>query len=108
MILKWAESKDGFIDQDFKPTKISNELASQFVHQIRSEEHAILVGTQTALNDNPSLTTRLVEGRNPVRILIDFDLKVQSFGLYFLFVHYFSFQSRKRGRRRKCKIHQNF
>jgi diaminohydroxyphosphoribosylaminopyrimidine deaminase/5-amino-6-(5-phosphoribosylamino)uracil reductase len=76
IILKWAESKDGFIDKDFKPTKISNELASQFVHQIRSEEHAILVGTQTALNDNPSLTTRLIEGRNPVRILIDFDLKV--------------------------------
>ncbi len=72
MILKWAESNDGFIDKDFKPTKISNELASQFVHQIRSEEHAILVGTQTALNDNPSLTTRLIEGRNPVRILIRF------------------------------------
>ena len=83
LILKWAESKDGFIDQDFKPTKISNELASQFVHQIRSEEHAILVGTQTALNDNPSLTTRLVEGRNPVRILIDFDLKVpRNFKIY--------------------------
>ena len=83
IILKWAESNDGFIDKDFKPTKISNELASQFVHQIRSEEHAILVGTQTALTDNPSLTTRLVEGRNPVRILIDFDLKVpQNFKIY--------------------------
>lgn len=83
IILKWAESKDGFIDKDFKPTKISNELASQFVHQIRSEEHAILVGTQTALNDNPSLTTRLVEGRNPVRILIDFELKVpRNFKIY--------------------------
>ena len=83
ILLKWAESNDGFIDKDFKPTKISNELASQFVHQIRSEEHAILVGTQTALNDNPSLTTRLVEGRNPVRILIDFDLKVpQNFKIY--------------------------
>ena len=83
IILKWAESKDGFIDKDFKPTKISNELASQFVHQIRSEEHAILVGTQTALNDNPSLTTRLVEGRNPVRILMDFDLKIpRDFKIY--------------------------
>jgi diaminohydroxyphosphoribosylaminopyrimidine deaminase/5-amino-6-(5-phosphoribosylamino)uracil reductase len=83
IILKWAESNDGFIDKDFKPTKISNELASQLVHQIRSEEHAILVGTQTALTDNPSLTTRLVEGRNPVRILIDFDLKVpQNFKIY--------------------------
>ena len=83
IILKWAESNDGFIDKDFKPTKISNELASQFVHQIRSEEHAILVGTQTALNDNPSLTTRLIDGRNPVRILIDFELKVpKDFKIY--------------------------
>ncbi len=83
LILKWAESKDSFIDKDYKPTKISNELASQFVHQIRSEEHAILVGTQTALNDNPSLTTRLIKGRNPVRILIDFELKVpRDFKIY--------------------------
>ena len=83
ILLKWAESNDGFIDKNFQPTKISNELASQLVHQIRSEEHAILVGTQTALTDNPSLTTRLVEGRNPVRILIDFDLKVpQNFKIY--------------------------
>lgn len=83
IILKWAESQDGFIDKDFKPTKISNELASQFVHQIRSEEHAILVGTQTALNDNPSLTTRIIEGRNPVRILIDFELKApRDFKIY--------------------------
>lgn len=83
IILKWAESKDGFIDKNFKPTKISNELASQFVHQIRSEEHAILVGTNTALTDNPSLTTRLIEGRNPIRILIDFDLKVpRDFKIY--------------------------
>ncbi len=76
IILKWAQSGDGFLDKDFKTTKISNELATQFVHQIRSEEHAILVGTNTALNDNPSLTVRDVEGINPVRILIDFDLKV--------------------------------
>ncbi len=83
IILKWAESNDGFIDKDFKPTKISNELASQLVHQIRSEEHSILVGTQTALNDNPCLTTRLIEGRNPVRILIDFELKVpRDFKIY--------------------------
>lgn len=83
LILKWAQSQDGLMDKDFKPTQISNPLASQFVHQIRSEEHAILVGTQTALTDNPSLTTRLVEGRNPLRILIDFDLKVpKDFNLY--------------------------
>lgn len=76
IILKWAQSGDGFIDKDFQPTAISNDLVNQFVHQLRSDEHAILVGTQTALNDNPSLTVRNVEGENPVRILIDFDLKV--------------------------------
>lgn len=76
IILKWAESGDGFLDKDFKPTAVSNSLASQFVHQLRADEHAILVGTQTALNDNPGLTVRNAEGINPVRILIDFDLKV--------------------------------
>lgn len=83
IILKWAESGDGFLDKDFKPTSISNTLVNQFVHQLRANEHAILVGTQTALNDNPGLTVRNVEGINPVRILIDFDLKVpQNFNIY--------------------------
>jgi diaminohydroxyphosphoribosylaminopyrimidine deaminase/5-amino-6-(5-phosphoribosylamino)uracil reductase len=76
IILKWAASADGFLDKDFKPTAISNSLVNQFVHQLRADEHAILVGTQTALSDNPSLTVRNVEGINPVRILIDIDLKV--------------------------------
>ncbi len=76
LILKWAQSGDGFLDKDFKTTKISNGLVKQFVHTLRSEEHGILVGTQTALSDHPSLTTREISGRNPVRILIDFDLKV--------------------------------
>ncbi|OCA70021.1 bifunctional diaminohydroxyphosphoribosylaminopyrimidine deaminase/5-amino-6-(5-phosphoribosylamino)uracil reductase RibD [Chryseobacterium arthrosphaerae] len=83
IILKWAESGDGFLDKDFKPTPISNSLVNQFVHQLRADEHAILVGTQTALNDNPGLTVRNAEGTNPVRILIDFDLKVpQHFKIY--------------------------
>ena len=83
IILKWAESGDGFLDKDFKPTQIGNPLTKQFVHQLRSQEHAILVGTNTALVDNPSLTTREIVGRNPVRILIDFDLKVPStFNIY--------------------------
>lgn len=76
IILKWAQSNDGFLDKNFQPTQISNSLCKQFVHQLRSEEHAILVGTKTALRDNPSLTTREIKGRNPIRILIDFDLKV--------------------------------
>nr|WP_315032922.1 bifunctional diaminohydroxyphosphoribosylaminopyrimidine deaminase/5-amino-6-(5-phosphoribosylamino)uracil reductase RibD [uncultured Chryseobacterium sp.] len=83
IILKWAESGDGFIDKDYKPTAVSNSLVNQFVHQLRADEHAILIGTQTALNDNPSLTVRNTEGTNPVRILIDFDLKVpENFNIY--------------------------
>lgn len=83
IILKWAESGDGFLDKDFKPTAISNTLVNQRVHQLRADEHAILVGTQTALHDNPSLTVRNTEGTNPVRILIDFDLKVpEHFKIY--------------------------
>ncbi|MDQ1094956.1 MULTISPECIES: bifunctional diaminohydroxyphosphoribosylaminopyrimidine deaminase/5-amino-6-(5-phosphoribosylamino)uracil reductase RibD [Chryseobacterium] len=83
IILKWAESGDGFLDKDFKPYPVSNALVNQWVHQLRADEHAILVGTQTALNDNPSLTVRNAEGNNPVRILIDFDLKVpRNFKLY--------------------------
>lgn len=76
IVLKWAESADGFLDQNFKATPIGNALSRQFVHQLRSQEEAILVGTNTALTDNPSLTTREVIGRNPVRILIDLDLKI--------------------------------
>lgn len=83
IILKWAQSNDGFLDKDFQPMQIGNSLSKQFVHQLRSEEHAILVGTNTALTDNPSLTTREVKGRNPVRILVDFGLKVpQDFKIF--------------------------
>ncbi|MGH1520049.1 bifunctional diaminohydroxyphosphoribosylaminopyrimidine deaminase/5-amino-6-(5-phosphoribosylamino)uracil reductase RibD [Chryseobacterium sp. JK1] len=83
IILKWAESGDGFLDKDFRPTAISNAMVNQLVHQLRADEHAILVGTHTAFNDNPSLTVRNVEGTNPVRILIDFDLKVpDNFNIY--------------------------
>jgi diaminohydroxyphosphoribosylaminopyrimidine deaminase/5-amino-6-(5-phosphoribosylamino)uracil reductase len=76
IVLKWAQSGDGFMDKDFKPTQISNSLTKQFIHELRNNEHAILIGTMTALRDNPSLTTREITGRNPVRILIDIDLKV--------------------------------
>lgn len=76
LILKWAQSNDGFLDKNYKPTQIGNSLTKQFVHQMRSEEHAILVGKKTALVDNPSLTVREVTGKNPLRILVDLDLQV--------------------------------
>ncbi len=84
VVLKWAETKDGFIDIDrtiptvdkAQPTWISNSFSQQKVHQIRSLEHAIMVGTQTALKDNPSLTTRTFGGISPIRVLLDRTLKV--------------------------------
>jgi len=83
IILKWAQSADGFIDKDFKPTQISNSLSKQLAHQMRSEEHSILVGKNTSLHDNPSLTVREIQGRNPIRILIDFNLDIpENFNIY--------------------------
>lgn len=77
IILKWAESQDGFlspekvIDQDRKPIWITNQYSRQLVHKWRSEEQAILVGTQTVIDDNPKLNTRDWSGNNPVRVVLD-------------------------------------
>lgn len=75
IILKWAESKDGFIAPITKerqePVWISNPYSRQLVHQWRSQEQAILVGTQTILVDNPKLDVRDWTGNNPIRIVID-------------------------------------
>lgn len=77
IILKWAESSDEKIaKEDFSAVKISNDITNRQVHKWRSEEAAILVGTNTALQDNPSLTTRLWKGNNPVRLVIDLQLKL--------------------------------
>jgi diaminohydroxyphosphoribosylaminopyrimidine deaminase/5-amino-6-(5-phosphoribosylamino)uracil reductase len=69
-ILKWAQSMDGFIYSKKADAKISNHLSQQKVHQIRSEEMAILIGKNTLINDNPSLTNRLVAGKSPLRIVV--------------------------------------
>lgn len=80
IILKWAESVDGFIaptnQNEQKPVWISNNYSRQLTHKWRSEEMAILVGTQTVLKDNPSLTTRDYYGKNTVRIYIDAHHKI--------------------------------
>lgn len=79
VILKWAESADGFIAKpQGKPVKISNHITDKLVHKWRSEEAAIIVGTNTVLNDNPSLTTRNWQGKNPLRIYIDKRLRVDA------------------------------
>tara|TARA_B110000967_G_scaffold180296_1_gene196507 strand:- start:1621 stop:2649 length:1029 start_codon:yes stop_codon:yes gene_type:complete len=78
LILKWAESKDGFIapkDQT-TPLWMTSYESKKLVHQFRSEEDAILVGRVTAEKDNPSLTVRELDGENPVRIVIDKDMKL--------------------------------
>lgn len=69
--LKWAQSKDGFIGRLNEQTKISNPISDTMVHHWRSKMDAILVGTRTALIDNPKLSTRLVSGSSPIRIVID-------------------------------------
>lgn len=75
IILKWAQTLDGFIaplkKDDRKPVWISNEYSRQLVHKWRTEEQAILVGTNTVIADNPSLTARDWKGNNPIRIVID-------------------------------------
>ena len=81
IILKWAETSDGFIDhfrinKSTKALKISNSSTSRWVHQLRAEVDAILVGRNTVLSDNPSLSTRLVDGKSPIRIIIDTQLSL--------------------------------
>ena len=83
IILKWAQSADGFIDRQrkskkSKPAAITGDRAQKINHLWRSHEQAIMVGTQTALMDNPQLTTRLVNGSNPLRITIDLDDRLPS------------------------------
>jgi len=72
IILKWAQTSDGFIAHgNYESRWISNEFSRQLVHKWRSEEDAVLVGTRTAAHDNPNLTVRDWSGRNPVRLVID-------------------------------------
>jgi diaminohydroxyphosphoribosylaminopyrimidine deaminase/5-amino-6-(5-phosphoribosylamino)uracil reductase len=86
IILKWAQSADRKISAtkragrggDMRPdrTRISNEYTNRLVHKWRSEEASILVGTQTALNDDPALTVRFWQGPNPVRLVLDKELRL--------------------------------
>lgn len=80
VILKWAETADGFIapktKNELKPVWITNAFSRQLVHKWRAEEQAILVGTNTVIQDNPSLTVRDWIGQNPMRVVIDSDNKL--------------------------------
>ena len=82
IILKWAQSKDGFIDFHRKPGEnklpviLSNKLTHSIVHKLRTEVQGILVGTNTAILDNPKLSARKWFGYDPTRIVIDRDNKI--------------------------------
>lgn len=83
IILKWAQTLDGFIapanekrESDPKPYWITNTISRQRVHQWRSQEQAILVGTNTVLADNPKLDVRQWQGTNPIRIVVDKNLDI--------------------------------
>lgn len=81
VILKWAQTADGFISKWPVPAnrsenQITGAESQMLVHLWRSQEQAIMVGTNTVLADDPQLTTRLVNGRNPVRVVLDRHLKL--------------------------------
>lgn len=81
VILKWAQSADGYMDKKNRlpeetPVQISSAATRRMVHKLRSEVDAIMVGRGTAALDNPSLTTRYWSGKNPTRIVVDRLLKI--------------------------------
>jgi len=82
IILKWAESQDGFMAPERGSNEkgvvwITGDQAQQLNHKWRSEEMAILIGSNTVIIDNPNLTVREWKGKNPIRIVIDKDLKAE-------------------------------
>ena len=81
VMLKWAQSADGYIDllrsnNSTPPVRISNDITKTLNHQIRTQEGAIMVATNTAMLDNPRLTAEKWSGDNPLRVLLDASLRV--------------------------------
>ena len=112
ILLKWAQTKDGFISSKFRIQSakleerlknytidwISNETSRKLVHKWRSEEQGIMVGTNTVLLDNPRLTVREWQGKNPTRIIIDKWLRIPShYYVYDKTVPTIAFTSIKKG-----------
>ena len=71
IILKWAQTANGFIDNAFKPLMISTSFTKMLSHKLRAEEDAILVGRVTEEREHPQLTARDWQGQNPKRLVID-------------------------------------
>lgn len=76
IVLKWAQTVDGKIGVEGSRLIITNDYTNRLVHKWRSEEMAIAVGTNTACNDDPQLNTRLWPGKNPVRVVLDMNLRL--------------------------------
>ncbi len=77
VILKWAQTSDGYIaPEPVKQEWITGQLSKKLVHKWRTEEAAILVGTNTILVDNPALTAREWDGANPLRVILDLNNRI--------------------------------
>jgi diaminohydroxyphosphoribosylaminopyrimidine deaminase/5-amino-6-(5-phosphoribosylamino)uracil reductase len=71
IILKWAQTANGFIDDHFEPLQISSDFTKMLSHKLRAEEDAILVGRVTEERDHPQLTVREWQGPDPKRLVVD-------------------------------------
>ena len=82
IILKWAQTSDGFIApvKQKKETSypISNIQSQKISHKWRAQESGIIIGKNTVIKDNPHLTTRLYNGKNPIRIILDNNLEISN------------------------------
>jgi len=70
-LLKWAKSKDHYMGKETERVLLSNEFTNVYTHKFRAFTDAILIGTNTAILDNPSLTTRNFPGKHPLRVILD-------------------------------------
>ena len=82
MILKWAQTANGFIDDDCKPLAISSPFTRMLSHKLRAEEDAILVGRVTEEREHPQLTVRDWTGQNPRKLVVDRNHPLNLEGLY--------------------------
>jgi diaminohydroxyphosphoribosylaminopyrimidine deaminase / 5-amino-6-(5-phosphoribosylamino)uracil reductase len=113
ILLKWAQTRDGYIARGNYDSKwISNPYSRQMVHQWRAQEDAIMVGTNTAQYDNPQLNVREWSGKNPVRIVIDKNLRLDKSLVLFDQTQetlvYNTLQSKKSEKLEYIKLGENF
>jgi diaminohydroxyphosphoribosylaminopyrimidine deaminase/5-amino-6-(5-phosphoribosylamino)uracil reductase len=109
--LKWAQTADGFMDKiRGKAEKgvrwISSENTKILSHQLRARHAAILVGANTVVTDDPSLTVREVAGPDPLRVIIDPNSKVSAAAKVFKDPHYLYFSNRNRANLKACLLNE--